>query len=182
MSRKSMAVLRSEAAAKFPDNVAEQISPADLRSWVLDAVDTFSPGYGILDLSTPPVVQSLTTVAAVITVFDAVFLETEPFTVDTVAGTITAQVPIVADVSFDGSVEFAGNREVTIEMYLDEILLPYSAVVDGEGPGNPLALSVDGIVEMAAGQAVTIRGRANDATDVSFNRVILTARAVPLRD
>ena len=119
MSRKPMTMIRADAELKFPDNTTGEISPADLRSWALDLVDTMTPGYGVLAIGNPPLVQNIGVAAEVVTAYDTVILETEPFTVNQANGTVQALVDIVADISVNLSAEFAQGRELILTIYRD---------------------------------------------------------------
>lgn len=182
--RKPMSELRADAELKFPDNTTGEISPADLRSWALDFLDSMTPGYGILTLDTPGAMQTFTTTPSIVTAYDTPFLATEPFTADPATGIFTAVGSVVADLSVNASVQFAQGRELLLKLYKNGTAVPYAVESNGEGLGSPINMFASGIVEVAPGDTLDVRGSMDGGagTDVTFAELVFIARAVPLRD
>lgn len=178
-----MEELRNQANTDFADNSSGQISAADLRNFCVDMVDTMSPGYAVLGLSTSADEDVPATPPVVITAFDTAVLDTEPFTLNLGAGTITSQANVTADLSVDVTCSFAGARQLKLQLYRNGASTPYAAERDGEGASSPVIMSLGGVIEANIGDVFDLRGNMDQTTSttVQFTELVFTARAIPRR-
>jgi hypothetical protein len=153
--------LRASVGTKFPDNDTGAITPVEVRDMFKDVIDTFSPGYGIVSS------DSLTLVALGVTpqilTYSILLAETDTYTCDPVAGTVTRlarSLPSTVNrVSFYADVSAPSGDEVVFSLFRDGLDIPGGGTVSGQGLGNvvQVAFSISTSAEDALDHTYDIR-------------------------
>lgn len=120
MSRKSIADLIVQATGALPDNTTGMITPAGLRTLVLDLLDTINTGYATLVITNGTGVP-VNTAYSVITWTSAPMV-TSPYEVSLASGLVTRNTgPAVARVSFSIDAMAPVNNVTTFALFVDGV-------------------------------------------------------------
>ncbi len=145
MPRKTMTELLAEITSSFPDNTSGAITPAILRAFLNDFVETMTPAYGGLQILTNTVknfglANSLLDWSSTIVAQSPEFI-TNPSTGDIVrtAGPSTNRIIVNADVTL------AANREITATLYKNGQPTTWRGSASGSGTGRPSVLSFEAL-------------------------------------
>lgn len=147
MTISSILAMKARALLDFPDNNVGQITPALLRNFFIDLLDTVSPAYGIIRLASQ--VLNLSGVPVVVAPYISNFTETAGyFSNSLAAGQVTrtlngapgSRVLVVAG----GGVGGPGGREVLIQLYKNGLPTDFSQTVTTTGAGNRQSFSFTG--------------------------------------
>lgn len=152
-----MTTLKAEFQAKMPDNQVGAISPADVRTSVLDFADTVTPGYGATIINPPVNDVDFTTTPSDLTVWNSTVIQTADFTVNNTTGIITGNVACVWDWQVNLSIIFSSADVMTFQTVFSGSTFQYKADVVGEGSGDPLNLNFGGIYDGDVGDTLKIQ-------------------------
>jgi hypothetical protein len=183
MTRKTVVELQAQADSSLPDNSSNLITPAAIRTMIKDFLDSFTPAYGALNITTNKVLAAgLADIP--VSPFDAVVIAQSPeFTADAVAGTITrAQTIVTNSMTLNLSFEAPANRNITFTIYKDGAPTANSITVTGAGASNPVSANLVALDYSAAAVTYSVRCRADaNNTTVTITGGTFIAAAVPVR-
>lgn len=181
MARKTMVELLAEINTLFPDNNVGEISPADLRTFCQNFVDSVTPAYGVL---------STTSLAQVVGVtlqtlpWQATFIAQAPeFTTDPAAGIVRRDQSIISNrISVNIDVEIAANRECEAVLYANGVATPWRTKVSGNGTTRPESIQLEALHYSDIPVDYSVRVAADQAgTAMTFSNGIFLVSAVPVR-
>jgi hypothetical protein len=147
MARKTVAELLAEVAAMFPNNSTGDITPAIIRSFFADLLESLTPGYAIITRQTPQALGVINATPVKIANFTGLSVAQTPWTTDAAAGTLSRpDFPSVSTVKVQASLTFAQTDACKMELYANDAPVLYAnQSVQGRGINNPVAFSFDGI-------------------------------------
>ena len=165
MPRKPVVDLLAETHNSIYDNEVGGITAENLRNLLLDIIDTFAPGYGIVSI------DSLTLVALGITpqvvTYDTTLASTPEYVVDLTLGTVqrlAQSLPSTVNrVSFYADLAAPTGDEVVFSLFRDGIDIPGGGTVSGQGLGN--------VVQAAFSIATTAEDSLDHTYDVRASKV-----------
>jgi hypothetical protein len=122
MTRKSITDLTAQATASFPDNNTGLITPALLRQFCLDFLDTMRPAYGGMRI-TAPAVAALGLVYIPVVYTEVIPVPTADYVSVPLTGVITWQgnSKNTAIIQFSCDVEAPNNSITTFALFVDGI-------------------------------------------------------------
>lgn len=186
MTIRSIDELLDQADASFPDNNALFITPALLRDFVKDTVETLATAYGSIVLSTP-LVMALTTTPAVVKPFQtALVLTSGMFAADLPNGAVSrllAGIPKTATIFVvGGSISASGGLDVEVRLFKNGVATAFFQHVSASGltntePFNFGAYDVADVDAVYDLRAKLLSGSGN----VTFNQVSFSAYSTPVR-
>jgi hypothetical protein len=168
--RKSVLELIAQATADFPDNVNGLITPAKLRQFVIDFLNSFAPAFGYLTL-TGPLTQTFGLTPALVVMQAAFNSDPSQTTAAVPASTVTKVERGNVTINFTMDFEAANGRFVTFTLFKNNAATPWRVTGNGGGNGNPIAVSLTA-VDYAADPAAVYDVRAT--AEVAGTSVILT--------
>jgi len=169
MPRKSILELIAQATADFPDNVAGLITPAKLRNWAIDFLNSIAPAYGLLSL-TGPLTQTFGLTPALVvfqTAYDSNPAET---TTAVPASTVTRAEKGTSTINFSMDIETNNGRFITFTLFKDGVATPWRITGNGGGTGNPVSVALTAIDYADPAAVYDVRATA----EVAGTSVILT--------
>lgn len=184
MSIKSILELLAQADANLPDNNTQLITAADVRDLIKDFLDTMSPGYGAIRLTSQVLALS------------AVPVSIKPFVTDVVAtagyftnnltnGSVTrlgAALGGTLDfVIISGSVSGGNNNNVTVDLYRNGVATGYRCSVTCSGAGDRVGFNLAAITSIEAADSVYDLRAVAPAGNYTFTDMVLVAQAQPRR-
>jgi len=120
MARKTITELTNQTNSSLPDNAVGLITPAVLRTLILDFLDTVTPAYANIVLTSGigiPMTTSYTTIS-----WSSILILTDIYTVSLASGLVTRIAgPGVARVSFSIDVMAPSNSVTTFALFVDGI-------------------------------------------------------------
>jgi hypothetical protein len=186
MSIKSIVQLLAQADSSFPDNTTQLITPAALRTFVKDFLDSISPAYGGILLTT--LSKALTTTPSALSPWGSSYVNTTGYYRTSVANgevirdVATAGITGATDlVIFNIDVEGPNGNLVTAEIYKNGVSTGYRSSVTTNGAGKPESINLVGIGYTATVDVdwqVYVYG---DAGNYTFTNGSLLAQAQPVR-
>ena len=182
MARKTIVELLAEINSLFADNTSGSITPAKLRSFCTDFVDTMTPAYGAL--STPgPLAATVGTVDQLMVWSSTYIAQSPEYTTDPATGKITRAQTIASNrISVNIDVDIASNRELTATLYKNGVATPWRAKCSGSGSGRPAILSLDAIDYSDVAVDYQLYVQTDVAgTAVTYSNGIFVVNAVPVR-
>ena len=186
MTIKSMNELLAQADATIEDNTTGNITPSDVRSLIKDLIDTISPAYGAIGITTP-VVFPLTATPAVLKPFDASLANVPSHYTNNLAnGSVTRLVTSAGlagatdFVIIDGNVEGPNGDLVTIALYKNGSPTPYTTSVMTTGASEPIGFNLAALSYTAADAVYEIRV-SGDAGNKTFSKTSLICQSQPVR-
>jgi len=159
MAKKSFELLQSEMETLLADNDTGLIAEADVRAVFRDLMDTVTPGYAVMAITTmhTPIVSFGTPIT--VTNWDEQRIVTPEFTVDLVAGTITTNVPMVVRINLD--LVFRGDNNAQLDIMIHRQSTGLSIYLESEtGRGNirPVGGAISGLFDVSTpGEVLTVR-------------------------
>ena len=145
MTRKTIVELTAEANSSFADNVTGAITPALLRQFCLDFLDTIRPSYGACSL-TGPLGKAVTTTYSTFTWQTQIAAQAPDYTVSLASGTIVRSGgPASARVSFSIDVIAPNNTIVTFALFVNGAITPWVASVTSTSATDTISLAFAGI-------------------------------------
>lgn len=186
MTIRSISELLVLADASFPDNNLELITPALLRNYVKDVVDTLATAYGVLQMTTP-VVLALTTTPQVVKPFQSVLaLTVGMFTADLLNGTLSrllAGVPKTATIfQVDGDISASGGLDVELRLFKNGVATAFFQRVSASSLTNnePFTFAAYDVADADA--VYDVRAKLlSGSGNVTFNQISVAAYSTPVR-
>jgi len=185
MARRTVGALLTQADVTLADNLTGDISAADVRDLIKDAIDTFKPGFGAVSndsvvlplLFTTPTVIPYTTLLAV----------TVDFTATVALGTVRRNalgLPTVNNrISFYADVFAAAGADIAINLYRDGVQVPGGITVAGRGAATPTSCGFEilNATPIAGDPVYEIRAAkvSGAAANVGFNNVRFILEVIP---
>jgi len=186
MTIKSMNELLAQADATIEDNTTGNITPSDVRSLIKDLIDTLSPAYGAIGITTP-VVFPLTATPTALVPFDTNLANVPShYTNNLTAGQVTRLVTSAglaggADfVIIDGNVEGPNGDLVTVALYKNGNPTPYTTSVMTTGAGEPIGFNLAALAytDVDATYEVRVSG---DPGNKTFSKTSMICQSQPVR-
>ena len=145
MARKSINELIAQANADFPDNATGLITPAKLRQFCVDFLNTMSPTYGYLTAA-GPVSQTINTTWALLAVFDTAY-DSDPSQTTANATTDTITRAEKGSSTFQFSIDFACANNVSMHfaLYKNGTITSWRISGVGRGAGNPVSVALTAV-------------------------------------
>jgi hypothetical protein len=169
MARKSILELIAQATADFADNGTGLITPAKLRNWAIDFLNSIAPAYGLLTL-TGPTTQTFGLTPALV-VFGAAQDSNPAETTSTVPGSSIARAEKgTSTINFSMDLETNNGRFITFTLFKNGAPTPWRITGNGGGNGNPISVALTAIDYADPGAVYDIRATA----EVAATSVILT--------
>lgn len=182
MARKTMVQLLAEIVAAFPDNNAGAITPAALRSFLTDFVDSISPAYGAFSTTAGAVIPLTNTPSRL--PFQAVVVAQLPeFTLSAPAqGQITRNDGEATNtITFQIDFAAANNSVVTFRVYKNGVGTSYTAVRTSTGANDIADINVEATVYDPNPATYEIRASIVPNGNITVNEALFIARADPVR-
>jgi hypothetical protein len=187
MTIKSIVELLAQADTTLADNTTGDITASDVRTLIKDFLDTMSPAYGAIRLTSQ--VIALTGTPQTLAPFASVVAANAGYyTANLVPGNVTR---LIASASLAGATDFViidGNVEgpngdlVTISLYKNGAVTAYTTSVTTTGAGEPVGFNLAAISYTAApGDAVYEVRVSGDAGNKTFSNTTLLCQAQPVR-
>ena len=176
MPRKSVVELEAQANSTLPDNNTGAISPADVRSMILDFLNAFRPAYGALKKTAPQTVNlGLTPVGVQYTT--AQDSDINQTTSSVATGVITRAERGVATINFNMDIEVAANRFITATLYKNGVATTWRITMNGAGSGNPVGMALTAVdyADPAANYEVRLSAEAAGTSTIISNGAFLLA-------
>jgi hypothetical protein len=142
--RKSIQELIAQATADFPDNVIGLITPAKLRQWAIDFLNSISPAYGYLTL-TGPLTQTFGLTPALVVMQAAFNSDPSQTTAAVPASTVTKVERGNVTINFTMDMETNNGRFITFTIYKDGAATPWRVTGNGGGAGNPVSVALTAV-------------------------------------
>lgn len=183
MARKSILELIAQATADFPDNTTGLITPAKLRQWAIDFLNSIAPAYGYLTL-TGPLVQTFGLTPALV-VFQAAFNSDPSQTTAAVpASTVVKEEPGNVTINFTMDMEAANGRFISFTLFKNGVATGWKTTGNGGGNGNPVGVSLTAVDYSPTPDAVyDVRATAEVAnTSVTMSNGGFVVQVEPVRD
>jgi hypothetical protein len=181
MPRKSITELIAQANADFPDNVTGLVTPAKLRTWAIDFLNSISPAYGYLTKQNPSA-QTLGLTPALITFTGAFDSDPSQTTSAVPASTITRAEKGTSTFQFSADFECQNGRFITFTLFKNGVATPWRITGNGGGAGNPIAVALTAVDYADPAATYDIRGTAEVAgTPVTIQNMVFLLSVDPVR-
>jgi len=186
MTIKSIAELLLQADTTLEDNTSGNITPSDLRAMIKDFLDTVSPAYGAIQMSTGTF--ALSAAATVLSPFSSVLQATADYYQSSAAnGTVkrlinTAGLAGATDfLIVTGTVAGPNNNNVRLELYKNGVATGYVTSVTCTGAGDYQGFNIAGITYTGGNDATYDLRATGPAGSYTFQSVVIVAQAQPVR-
>jgi hypothetical protein len=186
MTIRSITQLLAQADSTIEDNVTGLIGAADVRNMIKDFLDTISPAYGVISLTSQ--VLSLTTTPLVISPFLTSLEATAGYyTNNLAAGQTTRLINGVVAGATDfiiasGGVAGGNNNNVLVELWKNGVATGLKTSVTCAGASDAQGFNLAGLSYTATVDAVyELRANA-PAGSYTFTNVTLVVQAQPVRN
>jgi len=187
MARKTIAELLAEVQANFPDNNSGQITPAIIRAFFNDLIESVGPSFAIFSRQMPLPLGVVGAAPVVISDYNGIGAAQAPWTFAPLLGTLTwPEFPNAAKVDVQATLELAANDAVELELYVNGVATGYirqATAGEGAGAGNPVSVTFGGIVtnnSSASIYDVRIRSLVGNASP-TLNYITVTATSITVR-
>lgn len=182
MARKSILELIAQATADFPDNVTGLITPAALRGWAIDFLNSIAPAYGYLTL-TGPLNQTFGLTASLVVFQAAINSDPSQTTAAVPASTVIRTEKGTSTINFSMNVETNASRFITFAIYKNGAPTSWKITVNGGGAGNPVACALTAIDYSSTDGAIyDVRATAETAgTVVTMTSGVFVVQVEPVR-
>lgn len=173
-TRYTVAQLVAQVAAAFPDNTAQEISPADVRSVFGNVLSTLRASFATMrrDLS---ISLPLSPVPTIIKPWSVKPYEDAPETVaDLALGTITKQVSSLGNATTTDRITFyigvAGTAgvELTFVLYRNGVATDIIARVSADGNGNVVNVTLSGVLVHSDDSVYDVRVSSTNSANYTF--------------
>ena len=126
MTRKTVTELYTQAQTSFADNVSGAITPALLRQFCLDFLDTIRPSYAALTLTTE-ISKAATAAYSTFPWQTTLQAQAPDYTVSLASGTVTrAGGPASARIEFSVDTKAANNSITSFALFVDGVETPWA--------------------------------------------------------
>lgn len=181
MARKSILELIAQADADFPDNVTGLITPAKLRGWATDFLNSIAPAYGVLSL-TGPLNQTFGLTPALVVFQTATNSDPSQTTAVVPGSTITRAEKGTSTINFSMDIETNASRFITFTLFKNGVATPWRVTGNGAGAGNPIAVALTAVDYADPAAVYDIRATAETAgTVVTLTNGIFIVQVEPVR-
>lgn len=182
-----MQELLAQAAATLPDNTVGDISAADVRQMITDFIDSVSPGYGVIQLTT--LAKATTATPSVLSPWTAVSNATATMFIGSAAlGQVTRLIGTAGlagatnFITLQGSVNGPNNSNVTLEIYKNGAPTGIKTSVTCTGSGDNVGINAAGLDYTASVDAVyEVRASSVPSNTHTFSNLALIVQAQPVR-
>lgn len=142
MTRKFNSDLRAEIGTLFPDNAIGAITPAVLRQFATDLIDSLRPTSTYYSRTGVPLPVALTTTPQKLIIFDEVANgETTELEGTIVGNAVTVNNSNgLLEMEADLEVEGAGSRELTLHLYKNGLATGQTVTANLEGANSPVVI------------------------------------------
>lgn len=183
MTIRSILELVAQANATLVDNTQGDISADDVRNLIVDFLETMSPAYGVIGMTSD--VVNLTATPQVLAPWTAILSETVGYYVCNLTnGTVTRSRQGAAGctdfIIFDGEVEGPVNDIVRIHLYKNGAPTGYYTDVTCQGTARPIGFNVSAITYSDNDPVYDIRV-SGDTGNKTFTDFRLICQAQPVR-
>jgi hypothetical protein len=180
MPRLSMTQLQALVDADFPDNTTRIITPATMRSFLHDFLDTMTPAYCAV---TRAVAQAfaLTTTPQAVTYTASVTVQAPEWSANLVSGVMSRSEAATTRFTFTADMALAANRLVILTLYVNGIATAWRQTLQGTGATSPDSVTFSGINYASAAATYEVRASVDVNTTVTFSNVELVLENVPVR-
>jgi len=183
MARTSIQSLITEATTDFADNTTQLITPAKLRTWAQNFLDTMAPAYGAIRLTGPTGI-ALSAVAAIVAPFTTITAQSAEMVCNLVNGTVQRVLGTVPGatvrLSVNGTVAGANNALVTLALYNNAVLTPFSVTVICGGVSTPVSFDFTGFSYDTVSTTWDVRATSTNAGSFNFSNCIILCENVPV--
>jgi len=126
MTRKTVTELYAQAQASFADNIISAITPALLRNFCLDFLDTIRPSYAALAL-TSEISKSATGTYSTFVWNSQIAAQAPDYTVSLASGTVTRSGgPASARIEFSIDAKGANNSITSFAFFVENVETPWA--------------------------------------------------------
>jgi hypothetical protein len=185
MARKTIEDLLSQANSTLADNVAEEISPADVRNMITDFLDTVTPAFG--GMQQPSTTLNLTATAVPVPMGSVMANGSPEWTANLTNGSLARVVPASAGAMsnqfwISGSVSGTNNADVTVMLYKNGAATAWQTVVTARGAGIQVTFNIGAIDAVVKADATyQLMTKASVAGNQVFANVVFAANNIPVR-
>lgn len=182
MARKSINELIAQATADFPDNTGGLVTPAKLRNWAIDFLNSIAPAYGVLQI-TPGTLNQTLNIAPQLLVFNSAYNSDPAQTTAAVpASTVQRAEKGNSTINFVIDFECQTGRFVTFTLYKNGVATPWRVTGNGGGNGNPVAVALTAVdyADPAATYAIYASCEVN-GTAVTLSNAALVVQVEPVK-
>ena len=181
MTRRTITELYAQAASSFPDNVAGSITPALLRAFCQDFLDTIRPSYGAMSITTPSI-KALTTVDASFTWETVVQAQAPDYTCTLASGLVTrAGGPASAQIDFSIDCQALNNSVVTFTLYVDGLATPWATSNTSTSSADIQSFAFTAVnYSVNLAPTYQIRAKINTPGNVTLSNGILVVQNIPV--
>jgi hypothetical protein len=184
MTIRSIMELITESNALFPDNNIGDITPAELRQFLKDFLDTVSPAYGAIQMLTESFTLNPTTYTK-LAPFDNVIVATAGyFTANVVNGEVTRGLGSVPGstllFTINGFVTGSNGNDITVRLFKNGAQTPWVITVNAFGAANPVGFNIAAFDYTDVDATYDIRAIAPNGS-YTFSEVSIIAQAQPVR-
>ena len=181
MARKTMVELLAEISANFPNNTTQLISPAKLREFCTDFVDSVTVSYGIL--SSPSLVQVVGSSDQLLPWVSTYLVQSPEFTTNPATGTIRRDQNIVVnEINVNIDLAMAANRECIMSLYANGVPTIWRAKAVGNGTTRPETISLVAVNYSAVPVNYQLFIQADaPGTSITFSNGVFAINSVPVR-
>lgn len=144
MARKSILELIAQAEVDFPDNTTGMITPALLRQWCVDFLNSIAPAYGYLTLA-GPTNQTFGLTPSLVVFQGAVNSDPSQVTAAVPASTVTRTERGTATINFTMDMEASNGRFVSFTLYKNGVATTWRTTGNGGGAGNPVGVALTAV-------------------------------------
>lgn len=184
MTRRTIEDLITQVNNSLPDNNSGAIRPADVRNAIRDFLDTVTPMYGGLSITSRT--QSINTTTPSTLVFQNSMASFPPeWTTDPAAGTLARQLGGVAAMTsrftLNGEVAGSTNGDVTIELMRNGVGTGWKANVATRGTANFVTFVLDAIDYVTANATYSLKVSTRFTDNYAWQNVQFIGINVPVR-
>lgn len=187
MARKTVAELLAEVNANFPDNNSGAITPAIIRSFFNDVLESFGPAFAIMSRQVPTPLGVVGASPLVLANYNGIGAAQAPWAFNPPMGTLTwPDFPNAAKIDVQATLELAANDAIELELYVNGMATGYAkqAVAgEGVGAGNPVSVTFGGIITnnlSASVYDVRVRSLVGNASP-TLNYITVVATSITVR-
>jgi hypothetical protein len=179
--RKALNDLKSDIATLFADNTVGDITPIDLRTFLVDYIDSISPAYGAMGITS--LARTLHQTFSEMDWETQIAATLPEFTCNTSTGKITRNDPKTTNrIEFNMDIEAANNTTIYAALYVNGVITPFTTSCTGRGANNPVVMNFTGL-HYSDGPAVydvRVKAEVNNSA-VTFLNGVFIVEAVPVR-
>jgi len=186
MTIKSTNELLAQADATLPDNNTQLITPAAIRAMIKDFIDTVSPAYGGINITSS--LYAVTAAPAKLSPWTAITTQTAGYYAASAAlGEVTRAIASASlagatdFITIGGGVQGANNANLTLELYKDGLATGLKASVTCTGPTETVGFNIAGLQYKGGADAVYDLRANGPAGNYTLVNVAMIMQAQPVR-